>query len=163
MNYHNITKDDMLNGEGLRVVLWVSGCEHACPQCQNPITWDPNDGLKFDVGAYKEIVEQLNQDYTDGLTLSGGDPMYPNNRPEVLELCKKIKRDFTNKTIWMYTGYVFEDVRDEPVLKYIDVLVDGEFISNLKDEKIHWVGSSNQRVIDVQRTLQQGKITTLAK
>lgn len=146
MNYHNITTDDMLNGEGLRVVLWCSGCEHRCPNCQNPITWDPNDGLLFDSEAMIELMNKLGKPYISGLTLSGGDPMYPSNRDEVLKICRTVKELYPSKNIWMYTGYLFEDIKDEPILEYIDVLVDGPYIELLNDPKAHWVGSINQKI-----------------
>lgn len=158
MNYHDITKDDMLNGSGLRVVLWVAGCNHQCKNCQNPITWDPCDGLPFDNQAQNELVEALSPSYISGLTLSGGDPMFPNNRQSVLEICKYVKELYPAQNIWMYTGYLFEDIQDEPVLQYIDVLVDGEYIDSLRDIKMHWAGSTNQRIIDVQKTLAQGEV-----
>lgn len=153
MNYHNITTDDMLNGDGLRVVLWCSGCEHRCPNCQNPITWDPNDGLLFDNEAMIELMNKLGKPYIAGLTLSGGDPMYPSNRDEVLKICRTAKELYPSKNIWMYTGYLFEDIKDEPILEYIDVLVDGPYIEALSDPKAHWVGSINQKIIDTQKTI----------
>lgn len=161
MNYHNITHCDMLNGSGIRVVLWVSGCTHKCNNCQNPITWDINGGIPFDDNAYQEIVNDLNQDYCSGFTLSGGDPMHPHNRATVFELCKKIKDAFPHKNIWMYTGYTFEEISDSPILQYIDVLVDGRYIEELRDVDMHWAGSSNQRIIDVPATLEQGQIITI--
>ena len=93
MNYHNITKDDMLNGEGLRVVLWVSGCTHHCHNCQNPITWDVAGGLRFDEAAENELFEALAKPYCSGITFSGGDPLHPFNRDEVFRLMKKIRQD----------------------------------------------------------------------
>ena len=158
MNYHNITKDDMLNGDGLRVVLWVAGCSHCCYMCQNPITWNPNDGIQFDDNALNEIFVELSKDYISGITLSGGDPMYIDNRVCIEMLCKAIKSTFPTKTIWMYTGYTFEEIKDSNILNYIDVLVDGKFINDIKDVNLHWVGSSNQRVINVKETLKQNKI-----
>ena len=158
MRYHNITKDDMLNGEGLRVVLWVSGCEHHCPNCQNPITWDPYDGVPFGIDARREIFDLLSKSYLSGLTLSGGDPMFPSNRRAILDLVCDIKTEFPNKNIWMYTGYNWSEVKDSPIMTEIDVLVDGKFIDALKDVNLPWRGSSNQRVIDVQKSLQSGKV-----
>ena len=149
MNYHNITKDDMLNGDGLRVVLWVSGCNHHCFNCQNPQTWDENSGIPFDDNAEKELFEALDKPYISGITFSGGDPLYPNNRNEITRLAKRIKTELPNKTIWLYTGYKHEEVKDLEIMQYIDILVDGEFIQELADPKLHWRGSSNQRVIDV--------------
>ncbi len=153
MRYHNITKDDMLNGDGLRVVLWLAGCTHCCEGCQNPITWDPDGGLLFDEAARQEIFEQLNQDYISGITFTGGDPLHPANRLDVRELMAEIKKKYPDKTIWMYTGDVWEDIMSYPMMQYIDVLVDGEFILEKKDTKLLWKGSSNQRVIDVKKTL----------
>lgn len=145
MRYHNITKDDMLNGDGLRVVLWVSGCKHHCKGCQNPLTWNPNHGLEFDDKAEDEILLELGKDYVSGLTLSGGDPLYPTNRPQILDLVKKVKFLYPEKTIWLYTGYEYEDIADLEILQYIDVLVDGKYDKNLPPAD--WRGSNNQRVI----------------
>lgn len=153
MRYHNITKDDMLNGDGLRVVLWVSGCSHCCKDCQNPITWDPNGGILFDDAAKKEIFEQLEQPYISGITFSGGDPLHSANRLDVRMLMEEIHEKYPDKTIWLYTGYDWDDIWHYPMMKYIDVLVDGEFKIELKDTKLLWKGSSNQRVIDVKKTL----------
>lgn len=158
MRYHNITKDDMLNGDGLRVVLWVAGCAHKCKNCHNPITWDINGGIEFDVNAENELFGALNKPYISGITFSGGDPLHPQNRPDTAKLILKIKDKFPQKTIWLYTGFLWEDVKDEEYIKYIDVLVDGKFVEELKDEKLHWKGSSNQRVIDVRKTLESGEI-----
>ena len=161
MNYHNITHCDMLNGEGIRVTLWVAGCEHHCTNCQNPFTWDVNSGILFDENAYYEICSDLTNDYCSGLTLSGGDPMCIDNRDDILYLCKNIKKQFPKKTIWMYTGYTFEDVQNSQILQYIDVLVDGEYIEKFRDIDAHWIGSTNQRIIDVKETLKQNKIVTI--
>ena len=155
MRYHNITKDDMLNGDGLRVVLWVAGCEHCCKGCQNPLTWDPDGGLPFDDSAKAEIFEQLDQPYIEGITFSGGDPLHCANRDGVKTLAAEIKEKYPEKTIWMYTGDVWENIVNYPVLKYVDVLVDGEFEQDKKDVTLMWKGSSNQRVIDVQASLAQ--------
>ena len=158
MNYHNITTEDMLNGDGLRTVLWVSGCSHHCPFCQNPETHDPCSGIEFDNDAYKELVEDLSKNYISGLTLSGGDPLYEGNRETLTELVKDIKEQFPKKTIWCYTGFDYEEVKDLEIMQYIDVLVDGKFIEALKDNNLHWKGSSNQRVIDIKKTREIGNI-----
>ena len=155
MRYHNITKDDMLNGDGLRVVLWVAGCNHCCRECQNPITWDPDGGLPFDEAAKQEIFEQLDKDYISGITFSGGDPLYPGNRMEVREFMAQIKEKYPNKTIWLYTGDSWENILYYPMMQYVDVVVDGEFHAEEKDVKLLWKGSKNQRVIDVRKTLSQ--------
>ena len=158
MRYHNITKDDMLNGDGLRVVLWVSGCSHCCKECHNPITWDPNGGLLFDDAAKNEIFEELGKSYISGITFSGGDPLHVANTFEVTELAKEIREKFPDKTIWLYTGSLWEEARHLDIVKYLDVLVDGEFMIDKKNTELHWKGSSNQRVIDVKKTLQEGEV-----
>lgn len=158
MRYHDITKDDMKNGDGLRVVLWLSGCRHHCPGCQNPITWDPDDGLFFDEDARREIEEQLEKSYISGITFSGGDPFFPGNLQEMTSYIQTLKERFPEKTIWLYTGEIWEDIRELEVLRYIDVLVDGRFEQEKKDNLLHWRGSSNQRVIDVKESLRCGRV-----
>lgn len=150
MNYHNITVCDMLNGDGLRVVLWVAGCNHYCKNCQNPQTWDPNGGLSFDESAEKELFDALALPYHSGITFSGGDPLYPRNRSEVFRLAKKVKELHPSKNVWIYTGYKLEDIEEQDRLtlcSLADVIVDGEFQQDLFDTKLEWVGSSNQRVL----------------
>lgn len=154
MNYHNIVKDDMLNGPGLRVTLFVAGCSHHCSECQNPETWDPNSGIPFDKDTEKEIFNELKKPHVSGLTLSGGDPLYMFNRYEVTRLCEEVKYKFPYKTIWLYTGYKFEDIRDLDILNYIDVLVDGEYQKENQDVDLEWRGSTNQRIIDVKASRQ---------
>lgn len=158
MRYHNITKDDMLNGDGLRVVLWVAGCAHGCPGCHNPITWDPEGGLPFDEEAKQEIFDELDKDYVSGITFSGGDPLHEANVRQVTALAKEIREKYPNKTIWLYTGSRWKEVKDLEIAKYLDVLVDGEFQEEKKDNTLHWKGSANQMVIDVPKTLQIGEI-----
>ncbi len=175
--YHNITHDDMLNGDGLRVVLWVAGCEHHCEGCHNPCTWDPNGGAPFTEWEEAEFWEWLDKSWTQGATFSGGDPLHPANRDYVGKMMKRIKETRPGKDIWCYTGY--ELIVDEgefklqnakgeaftyPALKYIDVLVDGRFDIKVRaadiaaKKKVIWRGSSNQRLIDVQTSLKEGKI-----
>ncbi len=153
MRYHNITKDDMLNGEGLRVVLWVAGCDHCCEGCQNPLTWDSEGGVLFDETAKQELFEQLEKSYISGVTFSGGDPLHHANRMRVKELAKEIRANYPDKSIWLYTGSLWEEIYQYPIMKEIDVVVDGEFIKAKLDPSLHWKGSSNQRVIDVQKSL----------
>ncbi len=158
MRYHNITKDDMLNGCGLRVVLWVSGCGHKCVGCQNPITWNPDDGLIFDDNAQNEIFYELQKDYIDGVTLSGGDPLFPDNRKAVGKFIREVKSKYPFKTIWLYTGYLWENINTIDFIPFIDVIVDGKFIEKFKDNSLHWKGSSNQRVIDVKKSLKKAEV-----
>ena len=156
MKFHNVTKDDMLNGDGLRVVLWVSGCSHYCGDCQNKITWDPNVGIDFDEKAKQEIFDELEKDYIKGITFSGGDPLYSSNVQDVLALAQEIRKEYHTKDIWLYTGYTLAQLLQDDselgilrreVLKNIDVLVDGEFEKDKADQNAHWVGSTNQNII----------------
>ena len=158
MNYHDITKEDMLNGDGLRTVLWVAGCNHKCNGCKNLITWDEKGGLPFDKEAEDELFDALKKECIDGITFSGGDPLFPQNRSEVFRLIKKIRKELPQKTIWLYTGYQWGQVRDLDGIEDIDVLIDGEFVQNLNDNNLHWIGSSNQRVINVKETLASGNV-----
>ena len=158
MKYHNITKDDMLNGDGLRVVLWLSGCSHNCPGCQNPITWNPDGGLLFDDDAKQEIFDLLDKDYISGITFSGGDPLHPVNAYKVRELAAEIRQKYPDKTIWLYTGSLWEEIAHNSIIPLIDVLVDGEYLESERDPQLLWKGSRNQRVIDVQATLKTGHI-----
>lgn len=163
----------MNNGDGLRVVLWLSGCSHHCYNCQNPQTWNPNSGIPFDESAKQEIFNELSKDYISGITLSGGDPLYKNNLSEVLSLVGKIRNLFQNKTIWLYTGYLWENLINincpldsewenrilrKSIIELCDVLIDGEYIDERRDITLKWRGSSNQRVIDVKQSLAQNKV-----
>ena len=129
-----------------------------CPGCHNPITWDAEGGLLFDQAAKAELFTELGKDYISGITFSGGDPLFPGNREEISELCREIRQKFPDKTIWLYTGYRWEEISALPLMQYIDVLVDGKFIADLKDTKLHWKGSFNQRIIDVQKSLQSSSL-----
>lgn len=173
MNYHDIKHDDMNNGPGLRVTLFVSGCDHHCKNCQNPETWDIKSGILFDTAAVDEIFDQLDKDYISGITFSGGDPLNENNRLIVCDLIKCIRSKYKDtKSIWIYTGYTWEEIIKESSITFIDqanitlikilrntdVIVDGTFNENLADINYHWAGSTNQRVIDVQRSIEDKKI-----
>lgn len=158
MNYHDITKCDLKNGMGIRVVLWVSHCEHHCHNCHNPQTWSKDSGIPFDDAAKYEIFEELNKDYVSGLTLSGGDPLSKLNRDEIYNLLSEIKYKYPNKNIWVYTGYTWESVKNLDAIKFIDVLVDGKFIDDLSIPSPCWCGSNNQRVIDVKKSLLEDTI-----
>ena len=162
MNYHDINHCDMLNGEGIRVSLWVSGCSLHCKGCQNPQTWCFDSGIPFDKDALQELYEALDKPYIQGLTLTGGNPM--DNITEVLDICRKVKEKFPSKDIWLYTGYTYEELYYKGIsriLLYVDVLVDGPYIEAQRDISLQWRGSKNQRVINVKETLKQGKVITL--
>ena len=146
-----IRTDDMLNGEGLRVVLFVSGCTHQCKGCHNPETWDIDSGIPFTYVEREYIINELKNDYIDGITLSGGDPLCKNNCKDILALIKDIKCIFPNKTIWLYTGYTLDSIKKNKekldIVKLCDVLVEGEFIEELADVNYPYAGSTNQNVI----------------
>lgn len=162
MRYHNITYPDQNNGDGLRVVLWLSGCNHKCKGCQNPQTWSVDSGILFDEKAEEELFEALDKPYISGITLSGGDPLHENNLQDVLNLINKIRLLLPQKTIWLYTGFTFKQCLEHPIRKEIvskcDILVDGRYIDELRDITLKWRGSSNQKVIDVQNSILNNKI-----
>ena len=172
MNYHTITYPDQNNGDGLRVVLWLSGCSHHCYNCQNPQTWDVNSGIPFDESAKEELFRELGKDYISGLTLSGGDPLHEANLDGVLDLVNRIRLSFPNKSIWIYSGYQWSEIFNEGVyitkecacwkrrkiVRQCDVMVDGRYIDSQHNPSKKWAGSDNQKVIDVQQSLQKGEV-----
>lgn len=175
MNYLKIEHEDVCNGTGLRVVLWLSGCSHHCYNCQNPQTWNSDSGIPFNDSAKQEIFTELSKNYISGITFSGGDPLHENNLDEVLKLVKEIRISFPKKSIWLYTGYElseiikqeqYEKVSGIPsvwskrwkIISNIDVLVDGEYIDEQKDLTLKWRGSKNQNCIDVKKSLAQNKM-----
>lgn len=169
MNYATIKKNDIANGTGVRVSLFVSGCTHHCKNCFNPETWNFNYGTPFTEDTENEIIEALKPDYIKGLTLLGGEPFEPENQKSLLPFVKKIKALYPEKTIWGYSGYTFDkdllgDSRahceyTRELLENIDILVDGEFQEELKNLSLKFRGSSNQRIIDVQKSLRDGAVT----
>ena len=158
MKYLKISNFDTANGLGIGNVLWVSGCSHHCPQCHNPQTWDKNACEEFTEEVLDNLLDKLKRPFIKRLTLSGGDPLFLGNRDEITNVVRKVKKNFPNIKIWCYTGYLWEEVKDLPCMDYIDVLVDGEFKIDLKDITLPFCGSSNQRVIDVQKSLKMGKV-----
>ena len=181
INYHNITHDDMNNGDGLRVVLCLSGCSQHCHNCQNPQTWNPDSGIPFDESARQEIFNELSKDYISGITFSGGDPLHENNLDEVLKLVQEIRNSYPDKSIWLYTGFEWDDImcsfaglqadnivldekntetweKRRKIISLCDVLVDGKYIDEQKDLTLKWCGSKNQHVINVKQSLTQNKI-----
>ena len=159
MNYLDIKHCNMVNGAGLRTVIWLSGCDRNCPGCFSPYTHDPKAGAKFDAAAKEELFRDSKEDWCDGITFLGGDPLYCENREEVIALAKEHKERFPQKTIWLYTGYTYDEIINDAVLleilNYVDVLCDGPFVKELKNPNLHWVGSSNQNVIDIPNRIRQ--------
>ena len=168
MHYGNIKFNDIANGEGVRTSLFVSGCTHHCKGCFNPETWDFNYGNEFTKAVEDKIIDSLKPSHISGLTLLGGEPMEPANQKVLLEFIKRVKLIYPQKTIWCYTGYLFDEELLKPsraycpwtreLLSYIDVLIDGEFKYELKDITLRFKGSSNQRVIDVKESLKQNQV-----
>ena len=158
MNYAYITKQDMLNGEGIRCTLWVQGCNLHCENCQNPETWNEKLGKPWTEESENELFEALDKDYISGITYSGGHPLEIYNVDTITNLAKKIKEKFPNKNQWLYTGYVWENIKYLEIIHYIDVLIDGPYVENLRDITLKWRGSSNQRVIDVQKSLELNQV-----
>lgn len=158
MKIQNITEIDMSNGMGIRTVLWVSGCSHKCKGCHNPQTWDPDSGVDYNEEIEIMLFDALSASFIKGITFSGGDPLYPGNRDAVGQIIEKVHNNFPNKDIWLYTGYLWEEIKDLPYIKYVNVLVDGEFHINEKDPLLPFAGSRNQRVINVTKTLEEGQI-----
>ena len=167
MNYGEIKKTDIANGEGVRVSLFVSGCTHRCEGCFNPETWNFCYGREFTQETEKELLNALSPDFINGLTLLGGEPFETQNQRAIAPFLKKVREQFPNKNIWCYTGYLFDEellkdsrarceVTDE-MLGMIDVLVDGEFKQELKNITLRFRGSENQRIIDVKKSLQTGE------
>lgn len=168
MNYGEIKNYDIANGEGVRVSLFVSGCTHHCKNCFNPETWSFEYGKPFTKETEDYIIECLSPDYIDGLSLLGGEPFEPQNQEVLLPFLRKVKNELPNKNIWCYTGYLFDrellsesrarcECTDE-MLSLIDVLVDGEFVQAMHDISLAFRGSSNQRIIDVQKSLETGEV-----
>lgn len=157
MNYARINPTDIANGNGVRVSLFVSGCDRHCPGCHNEQAWDFNFGTWFKETTMHRILSRLDEDFIDGLTILGGEPLHPNNIDTVREIVKMVRERYPEKTIWIYTGYTYEEL-DTDILQMIDVLVDGAYIESLHDITLRFRGSSNQRIIDVPATLAAGEV-----
>lgn len=167
MNYATIKWCDIANGEGVRISLFVSGCTHYCKNCFNQVAWDFNYGQPFDEEIENKILKELSSDYIAGLSILGGEPFEPQNQSALLPFIQQVKARYPNKPIWCYTGYTLNEISGELIetskntsctkklISLIDVLIDGAFVEELKDIRLKFRGSSNQRVIDVQKTLSQ--------
>lgn len=158
MRYNTIRSLDIANGKGCRVSIFIQGCEHRCEKCFSPQTWSFEGGKEFTEQTMEFILELAKPDYLDGISILGGDPLHPRNRAEVLKLVRRFKEVYPNKTVWLWTGYLLEDVFEDLVDSEIDVIVDGRFIEELKDLRLKFRGSSNQRVINLKETIRTGDI-----
>ena len=158
MRYNKIRKMDISNGPGVRVSIFLQGCAFKCKNCFNPETHDFNGGLEFNQDVVNKVLELANKDHIAGLSILGGEPMHPKNIEATKMLAKAFKEKYPDKTVWVWSGFLFDNLKDKDALNYIDVLVDGQFVEQLRDPMLHWKGSSNQRVIDVQESLKNNKI-----
>ena len=165
MNYATIKNCDIANGPGVRVSLFVSGCTHHCPGCFNQVAWDFDYGAPFTEETIQTILSMLRPDYIRGLTLLGGEPFEPQNQPAIVELLRRIKAELPAKSIWAFSGYLYEDIVSGKLgdtreyLSYLDVLVDGPFVQAKKNLSLRFRGSENQRLIDIPKTLAAGTVT----
>lgn len=159
MRYNKIRKMDISNGPGVRVSIFVQGCTFNCKNCFNPETHDFNGGEEFTDDTIEKVLSLCEKDYVEGLSILGGEPMHPKNLEGVTKLAKKFKQKFPNKNLWAWTGFLFDNyLKDKEISKYLDVLVDGQYMEELHDPTLKWKGSSNQRVIDIQKSLKEGKV-----
>jgi len=168
MNYGNIKFYDVANGEGVRTSLFVSGCRNNCEYCFNKETWDFNYGSEFTEETINIILKSIEPNYINGLSILGGEPMEEENQKEILKLVKTLKEKYSNKNIWLYTGYLYDkdlqkngkkytDFTDE-LISFIDIIIDGKFVESLKNVSLQFRGSSNQRIIDVQESLKTKQV-----
>ena len=168
MNYATIKNCDIANGPGVRVSLFVSGCTHHCKGCFNEVAWDFDYVQPFTQDTVNEILKMLSPDYVKGITLLGGEPFEPQNQPAIVDLLRQIKENYPNKSVWAFSGYLFDQdilagklgpwAVTQEYISYLDVLVDGRFVEDKKDLSLRFRGSSNQRIIDVPASLQKGEI-----
>ena len=163
MNYAKIEAEDVCNAQGVSVVLWVSGCDHKCYHCHNPELWDETYGKCFGRKENQILINELNKTFINNLVLSGGDPLYKSNLESIYILVRSIKYRFQeSKKIWLYSGFTYEQILEDKykkrILQYIDILIDGEFQEKLSSHTYPWAGSTNQRVIDVQKSLKSGEV-----
>ena len=159
MRYNKIRKMDIADGPGVRVSIFMQGCSFNCKNCFNPETHDFAGGKEFTQNTINKVLELSDNDNIEGLSILGGEPMHPKNIDGTKELAKAFKEKYPEKNVWVWSGYRFDqDLKDKDVLKYVDVLVDGQYVDELHNPMLKWKGSSNQRVIDVQKSLKENKI-----
>lgn len=163
MRYNKIRKMDISNGEGVRVSIFMQGCTFNCKNCFNPETHSFDGGKEFTDDTINRVLELSGNENVEGLSILGGEPLHPKNIEGTTLLSKRFKEKYPNKNIWVWTGFLFENLKDREVMKYIDVLVDGQYVDELHNPMLKWRGSSNQRVIDVQKSLKENKIINYEK
>ena len=159
MRYNKIRKMDIADGPGVRVSIFTQGCAFNCKNCFNPETHDFTAGKEFTDDTMNKILELCGNENITGLSILGGEPMHPNNIEGTTKLAKAFKEKYPNKTLWAWSGFKFDEyIKDKEVSNYLDVIVDGQYIDSLRDPKLHWKGSANQRVIDVQKSKKENDI-----
>lgn len=164
MRYAKIRKMDVSNGPGVRISIFMQGCSFHCDHCFNPETHDFRGGKEFTADTIACVLDLCDLEYAVGLSILGGEPLHPKNIEGTTQLAKAFKEAYPHKTLWLWTGYLMDkDLEGKDILQYIDVLVDGQYVESLKDPSLKWCGSSNQRVIDVPKTLEAGTIVLYEK
>ena len=164
MRYNKIRKMDIANGPGVRVSIFMQGCEFHCKNCFNQETWGFDGGEEFTDETIEKVLNACDKEYIEGLSILGGEPMHPKNIEGTTKLAKAFKEKFPNKTLWVWSGFTFEKyLKDKPVLNYVDVLVDGQYVDELHNPTLKWKGSSNQRVIDVKKSLKKNNVVLFEK
>ena len=158
MRYNKIRKMDIADGPGVRVSVFLQGCTFHCKNCFNKETWDFNGGEEFTDQTIEEILELCGKSHIAGLSILGGEPMHPKNIKGTIKLAKAFKEKYPNKDLWSWTGFLYENIYDKEIFKYLDVLVDGQFDEELKDPRLKWRGAGNQRVIDIKKSQKKGEI-----
>lgn len=161
MRYNLIRKMDIANGPGVRVSIFMQGCSFHCKNCFNPETWDFEGGQEFTEDTINKVLELSDKKEVKGLSILGGEPMHPTNIEGTTKLAKTFKEKYPEKNIWAWSGFKYEDIKDNDVFNYIDVLVDGQYKDELHDPTLKWRGSSNQRVIDIKESKKQNKVCEL--
>ena len=161
MRYNKIRKMDIADGPGVRVSVFLQGCAFHCKNCFNPETWDFKCGKEFTDEVIEEILELCGKSHIAGLSILGGEPMHPTNIKGTIKLAKLFKERYPEKNIWSWTGFLFDQICDKEVFKYVDVIVDGQYKYELYDPRLRWRGSSNQRVIDVKKSVKANKVIEL--
>lgn len=161
-HYANIKYCDVANGTGVRTSIFISGCTHRCKNCFNEVAWDFDYGQELTNSVIIDLINSCDHDYIEGLTLLGGDPLCgADNQCASYAICRLFKSRFPNKTIWLYTGYLYDQIKDLPVMEYVDILVDGPYIDEKRNLMLKFRGSENQRLIDVKATRENNNIVLL--
>lgn len=163
MRYANIDSFDVVNGIDVGISVYTQGCPHHCKNCFNPETWSFDDGNKWTRIEEDKVISLLSNPYIKRLTILGGEPLVTRNKSALCSLLEKVKKIYPNKRIWLYTGNLYDDIKEEyyDVIKYVDVIVDGEYIDELRDITLKFCGSSNQRIIDVQKSIEFNTVVLL--